>query len=102
MYSKPSHTLNKIEPQSNQFLDQDIENIIKCIESEYGDVIDSSMRNLMKSEIQKAIPELNQMLLPLINIASQEKKLPENLQEDLTKKFMKIMLPHIQKIISAS
>ncbi|KJV69312.1 hypothetical protein [Candidatus Neoehrlichia procyonis] len=96
--SKTTHATS----QENQPTDQDIDNVIKCIEDECGDIIDQNMRNLMKKEIQDVIPELNQVLLPLIDVASQEKRLPDNLQEDLTKKFMKIMLPHIQKIINAS
>ena len=85
-------------------LDASLESAMSYVEKGYNTKIDSKMKECIKNEVKQAIPELNKVLTPLINsaISSEQQVLSQNQQADLVKKLIEIMMPHMQKIITAS
>lgn len=81
---------------------EDIENVIDSIEQEYGSILTEELKKTMREEISTAVPELTRALMPLIAEAGEEGVGADKLQQEWVKTFMEIMLPHMQKIVSAS
>ncbi|MGN7661791.1 MAG: hypothetical protein ACTJLK_04165 [Anaplasma sp.] len=80
----------------------EIEQLIKCMEEEFGGQISDKVRNAMKEEIVSAVPELTKALIPLIAKSAAENGDDMKSREELVKVFMQIMNPHMQKIVNAA
>ncbi|RZB12549.1 hypothetical protein DRF75_03655 [Ehrlichia minasensis] len=85
-------------------LDESLESAMSYVEKGYNTTIDQKMKECIKKEVKQAIPELNKILTPLINsaVSSDQSSLSQSQQADLVKKLIEIMMPHMQKIITAS
>ncbi|MFV9839198.1 MAG: hypothetical protein AB8U44_04200 [Aaplasma endosymbiont of Hyalomma asiaticum] len=81
---------------------EEIENVIKCIEEEYGSELTDSIKKAMREEISTAVPELTKALVPLIMEAGKGGTEAGKLQQDWIKIFMEVMLPHMQKIVAST
>ena len=81
---------------------EEIENVIRCIEQEYGSELTESIKKAMREEISTAVPELTKALVPLIMEAGKGGAEAGKLQQDWIKIFMEVMLPHMQKIVAST
>lgn len=91
-----------IDPAQLELSSEDIENVINSVEQEYGSVLTAELKKTMREEISTAVPELTRALVPLISAAGTKGDSTEKIQQEWVRTFMEVMLPHMQKIVSAS
>ncbi|QJC27850.1 hypothetical protein ANPL_04010 [Anaplasma platys] len=92
----------EMDPAQLALSSEDIENVIESIEQEYGAILTADLKKAMREEITTAVPELTRALVPLISLAGAEGSSTEKLRQEWVRTFMEVMLPHMQKIVSAS